>query len=172
MYKINKDWSQMTDIEQRKTLAQDAILHTRSQFFVIEEGKYCYIHPNINQNNLKESLKQVKSCQVCAMGGLMASMIIKNNEFKGEWNSLDIVYKLKNIFSEEHLRLIEAAFEKSLIDHTLVDLYNEESKQNEEIVNIAISFGRNYIKSSEERFIAIMENIINDENGKFLSYKF
>lgn len=106
------------------------------------------------------------------MGGLMASMIIKNNKFKGEWNSLDIVYKLKNIFSEEHLRLIEAAFEKSLIDHTLVDLYNEESKQNEEIVNIAISFGRNYIKSSEERFIAIMENIINDENGKFLSYKF
>lgn len=158
MYKINKDWSEMTDIEQRKTLAQDVIDQVKAGWVIPQAGYYCLL--KVDTKGLQANLQTKESCEVCAMGSLMVASIIKTNEYEGLWNDYDIEDRLSDIFSKGHLRMIEAAFEKD--DILFLETIEIES---------AVDFGYNYA-NKEERLIAIMENIINDENGKFLSCEF
>jgi len=169
-YRVDKPWSKMTAVEKRKTLAQDTILHILDGAIKPTRGDYCQLDSNkVDTDNLQEYLKQKGACNVCAMGGLMASSIIKTNKFYGSWSEDDIEKRLKGVYSRGHLRLIETAFEGWVVSghDQLQDGYGK----NLPITKEAIKF-RKGLGSSKPRLIAIMENIIADPNGKFLGCKF
>lgn len=167
MYKIDKSWSKMTKIEKRKTLAQDVILHIKSKYIIPQLKYYCDIDDNIvNLDNLQEDLQKKNACNVCAMGSLMVASIIKTNKFDNYWDDYQIIDRLKGVFSEAHLRLIETAFEKKIIDK---DLLTDNYREPISIAQEAIKFGKKYLINN--RIIAIMKNIISDKKGKFLSNK-
>jgi len=171
MYIVNKTWSKMTKVEKRKTLAQDVISQIKAQWIKPEQGFYCSLSASVDEANLQKDLQQKGACKVCAMGSLMVASIIKTNKFYNNWwDDEDIEDRLNNVFSVPHLRLIETAFEGRVYSY-LPELINKDRTDLSDIVKKAIKFGEKY-KIDKNRLIAIMNNIINDENGKFLSCKF
>lgn len=166
-----KTWSKMTVVEKRKAIAADVIANIKNQILVITKADYCTL--NISANSRKEFQQQLKtkrSCKVCAMGALMASDIINRNNalFLAGWDGDDVVSRLKNIFSEHQLRLIETAFEKSVIE-SLSTLYDDETDDITDLARNAIKFGSKYT-DNKNRLVAIMNNIIADPKGLFNPY--
>lgn len=173
MYRVDKIWSKMTIVEKRKTLAQDVINQVDLGWIIPARGVYCNVSIKAHiKNDLQKGLQQKNSCNVCAMGALMASSIIKTNNFNTSWCSTDIIYRLNSIFSKSHLRLIEAAFEKDLIHKSGTKGLVDNNGNYTDIVKKAIILGKQQYKSNKSRLKAIMKNIIQDEKGKFLGFKY
>jgi hypothetical protein len=112
------------------------------------------------------------------LGGIMASCIVFKNNFtqdKLDGSAIDFPHKiftediedevpadklkLDSIFTKKQLLLIEAAFEQGSGG---LDNYYDKS---DTLHHKAVSFGYQY-RFSEERFVAIMQNII-ENKGTF-----
>ncbi len=123
-------------------------------------------------------------CEACAMGMLMCGLIFEeNNATVGDHiGATTIIKRMGGIFSENELRLIEAAFETENILFCGTDLqptnYDDDpgydegsvlgefgSQENVDLCAAAIEFGQQY-DDPTKRLVAIINNVI--ENGTFV----
>lgn len=117
---------------------------------------------------------KIPSCKVCALGGLMVSCTLFNNQEKISdfetdfanmgsklWHGKRFKNGLSRVFSPSQLNMIEAAFERGYgyFDSCLTIL-------SEEVFTTCAAFGRKY-PSDSKRLVAIMKNIIANK-GTFI----
>lgn len=173
--KLNEKFKKATKAQKRVMIAKDVLAQIKTKRYVAESG--CWVQPNIKaayEKNLKDedsvqelfAKKKIKSCNVCALGGLFMSCINLNNnttieDLKKEFYIGDFVYDdskisngLNRIFTQKQLILIESYFEGS--QGYFRDYLSCDEK--------AGTFLENY--SDDERLEMIMQNII-DNNGTF-----
>lgn len=156
------EWSKLSKIEKRKSIARDVIANIKKDILIISTGTYCSIESTadkeVNELSSKEFQAHVKKksmCEVCALGALFISDIIKRNEFSGDIERERITKRLNKYFTDEQLNLIENAFEQQ----DIIDM-------DEELGEKALLFAED-ISDDSERLIGIMQNIINDPKGLF-----
>ena len=173
--KLNEKFKKATKAQKRVMIAQDVLAQIKTKRYVAESG--CWVQPNIKaacEKNLKDedsvqelfAKKKIKSCNVCALGGLFMSCINLNNnttveDLKKEFYIGDFVYDdskisngLNRIFTQKQLILIETYFEGGEgyfrggnKTQTFLESYND-----------------------DERLEMIMQNII-DNDGTFVPKK-
>lgn len=181
--KKNEAFAKMTKMEKRIAIAKDVISQVRAKKLKASPGTYCYLNLNRKQKLDKKGRVELQtlmndgaiaSCDVCAIGGIFASKVSIGNNFKVKvsknWinekleiedesiEDDDMVKSLKGIYTERELRLIEYAFEGK-------DIYDIFDKKPDNFHDALKNFYKEY-KKSENRLIAIMENIIRNE-GEF-----
>ena len=155
-------------------IAKDVIALIAAKKIRVKKGTYGRFARQILHKHEGESVQKVLQeatkpiCNVCAMGAMFCAFIDKENEVKVKDYDLDyeaefgneyaITQKLAPYFSENQLRLIEAAFEGVVIRDLLTDDYDIYERA-------AIQFFNRY-KNPEARLVAIMENVIANK-GKF-----
>lgn len=138
-----------------------------------EAGRYFYVDDVTLIENITDDLQDCvdevqKHCKVCARGALVLSKArlfnevplmdyVKSNDTIRlfQYDTTDL---LKDVWDEEQLDLIEAAFEG---DPTLLA-----SDVDRDLIDEAVVFGGNY-DTRKDRLAAIMENII-ENNGVFV----
>ena len=170
--KLNEKFKKATKAQKRVMIAQDVLAQIKTKRYVAESG--CWVQPNIKaacEKNLKDedsvqelfAKKKIKSCNVCALGGLFMSCINLNNnttveDLKKEFYIGDFVYDdtkisngLNRIFTQKQLILIESYFEGSK------GYFKGDDEK-------TLPFLANY--NDDERLEMIMQNII-DNNGTF-----
>jgi len=170
--KLNEEFKKATKAQKRVMIAQDVLAQIKTKRYVAESG--CWVQPNIKaacEKNLKDedsvqelfAKKKIKSCNVCALGGLFMSCINLNNnttveDLKKEFYIGDFVYDdskisngLNRIFTQKQLILIESYFEGS---------QGYFKGDNEKTLLFLESY------NDDERLEMIMQNII-DNNGTF-----
>lgn len=177
---IKKPWSRLSKIEKRKEIAKDVIFNIKSKIILADTSSYCSLNIeggwDLSGKEFQQALGQKNSCNACAMGAMMASDIIKRNNFNdGSWNDTKIISRFHGLFSEFQLRLIETAFEMFVVcgvGNKLTDYLDAFDKQDNltDIAIKAIRFGRKY-NNENNRLIAIMNNIIDSKEGLFLDAK-
>ena len=159
----------MNKSEKRIAIAKDVIklikakkITVQTEHYFIARTKSSYIG-----KQLKEVLPKIKTCQVCALGGLFYSYVMKYNNYEiagsgiGSVNVRDGNMRrlLEDIFTLKQLTLIECAFEKADINHqcSLVDCTIT-------IMIKAIHYrGKNNLKTDKDALIHIMQNIIKNK---------
>ena len=175
--KLNEKFKKATKAQKRVMIAQDVLAQIKTKRYVAESG--CWVQPNINaacEKNLKDedsvqelfAKKKIKSCNVCALGGLFMSCTNFNNNtsfvelsdnlgdvlMEGE----EFSNKLNKIFSYKQLRSIESYFEN-----------NEGYFYNQREFDGIKAFCNAY-PSEKKRLKLIMENIV-ENNGTFVPEK-
>jgi hypothetical protein len=170
--KLNEEFKKATKAQKRVMIAKDVLAQIKAKRYFAESG--CWVQPNIKaacEKNLKDedsvqelfAKKKIKSCNVCALGGLFMSCINLNNnttveDLKKEFYIGDFVYDdskisngLNRIFTQKQLMLIETYFEGS---------QGYFKGDNEKTLVFLESY------DDDERLEMIMQNII-DNNGTF-----
>lgn len=180
----NKAFKSMSKADKRVTIAKDVIAQLKAKKFVAK-ASHGYFNSakvdkkidNSNVNDHFELQDVIKdrgvTCKVCGIGSLFACEVLRNDNFKIQkdysWQSdatsfIDdetIAKRLVGIFDRGQLDLIEAAFEKRIVN----DKTNTLEDWNEDPTNLgdkALNFGKRYHKDND-RMIAIMENIIKNK---------
>jgi hypothetical protein len=128
-------------------LVTSGVMKASDGFYWDNETEDKYKYNDLSSKELCEGLNKIKTCTVCARGGLMISRIRLGNKYKStEIESNGINYKSRELyslidgFSESDLYVIERAYE-----------YNK--------------FNHPYMNNTEEKLANIMCNIL--VNGKF-----
>ena len=152
--KRNKEFKKLSKAKKRVAIAEDVIDQIRLKKFEVQSGSWIdVITANPWDARLLEEMKdeslQAKAlsnevkCRGCALGGLMLSSTLYNNEATiRDMNSVDVGSLiqeeedlpggLNSFFSKEQLQLIENAFERGrggfrhLMDDEAVDFYYED----------------------------------------------
>lgn len=154
--------------KKRVIIAKDVIMRLKTENLVAETGILVgLVSDNATfENSLKNFLNaDIESCEVCAKGALFCSLIGRINKFSikdinsesGNDESNKIHKELKKYFSIEQLDLIEIAFEGDSYLGTQLD---------DDIIDAAQDFYYEYEDDSNNRLIAICENIIKNK-GEF-----
>lgn len=167
----NAKFRKLKAAEKRVAIAEDALAQIQIKIFTPSCG-YMRVHTtslgdkNLNlgktEFNVAVAAKEVR-CNGCAKGALLLSTVnfIDNcSVYDADTISgADIPEKLKGIFSEKQLHLIETAYEKTVINSIAsgYGLCPLEEK--------AIKFGAQF-KTQKKRLIAILDNII-ENKGTF-----
>lgn len=177
----NKLFRAANDAEKRVLIAKDILSMMKSKKIVAATGKWVHIDENLEyEASLQTCLLDNKlTCQCCALGSIMVSLVAFKNNITGEdyyHDYLDYIgihqgkkdkLGIKTLFGEEQLQLIEVAYEQG----SGCFAYNNRekiipSKLNIEEYNQAARFGKNK-DDNKKRLIEIMQNII-DNNGTFV----
>jgi len=178
----NKEFKKSTKPQQRVLVAQDVLAQIKAKRYVAEPGEWAYPFyseamralPASNESAQKLFANQsIKTCHVCALGGLFMSCTNLNNnttftELEDALclgHSLDGGEKLSNglnrIFTKKQLILIESYFE------------NEEGFFRSEIATKMtdhINLFNNKYPNPQTRLKEIMNNIV-ENNGTFVPSK-
>lgn len=178
----NKLFANASIREKRVLIARDVLSQITNQHFVPRRGRF--ISPSKNKyggfsarrgENLREAvLKSDLVCDCCALGSLMLSCTLFNNNIPIEDQfTYDLGYTLdrkeeipnsfNKYFSLTQLVLIENAFELGngfwCIDSGNLSTGDKIRKKNKKEVIKAIAFG-NKFPDVKDRLVAIMYNII------------
>lgn len=189
--KIDKPFSKLSKTEQRVAIAKDALKWLRSPNIKAKTGTYVEIIKGLEKlqigDQLDEKLPEIK-CAVCAKGALFIAHVdmFDNCMIKGEPKSLwsgarkpyrfefsdeeTISERLSKHFSQLQLDMIEAAFEKKIVEDHTGNLKSDKFDHNydnipTEVGKACIKFGRKY-RSDKNRLEAILKNIIKNK-GEF-----
>lgn len=174
----NAKFKKMTNAEKRVVIAKDCIKRIRFEQIIPDKGVLidrgtCSLEGSISETvNYNEDFY----CDGCAKGGLFISYIGRVNDFNfqeignyGHEHDSNPMQKLLEIFSEDQLSLIEAAFE----DGQVINYYANGNK-----IDVGIGFDTHTLmmeraedfshgfEYAEYRLIAICENII-ENKGTF-----
>lgn len=180
---LNKEFESASPEKKRVMIAQDVIRFLDQERILAYPGTYFNVPElsfgamrKINKEiELCEVLREVKECELCAIGGMFYSAVMNHNNLKVSdvysierlylgisdgifISGLKLVDYLEKFFSRKMLRLIETAFEGDVVEDVFSDSDVPE-------VLAAIAFYNRY-DDPKEIMIAIMENIINN-NGEF-----
>ncbi len=152
------DFQTLSKAEQRVAIAEDVIKALRIGKMIASKGGYFIVQGTRISNNVNEML-QDGSCEVCAVGALFASEIMKTNEIVAY--GTQVKSRLVKYFTRDQIQLIEAAFEE---DYT----YCSNKTSVEESIK-ASNFCRNKLKyyNTRDSMIVIMKNII-ENKGTFI----
>ena len=129
----------------------------------VETGMYLYVSfENDGCKDARSFLKRkenLKGCAACALGCYMIAWVRRFNKEKvmnmDGMSRKSIVDRLKSVFSNHQMDLIEAAFERTC-ENDFIAL------DRDDVAEAALSFGHRF-PDDRDRLRAIMENIV--ENG-------
>jgi len=182
--KSNAVFNKMTPAQKRVAIAKDVLSQIRSkkitpkhleyyQNKAAERKKLCSAIKSAEPNSeLRDVLKKVPSCNVCARGAIFVSAIKLFNNFA--------VKKLGNVdedfpidtdsifsiggryFSKKQALLIEVAFEGRI---DVLD-YDERDALSNDQYDAAVDFYKSF-KNAKDRMVGIMKNIIKNK-GEFV----
>ncbi|RJQ25713.1 hypothetical protein C4577_04945 [Candidatus Parcubacteria bacterium] len=176
------------------TLAKDVLLHL-DKYRTVGFSGYCSgdipddLNSKLNWNAQRFIAKIEKNCGVCALGSMFLSYIRKLDDVKVKDLTLQynhhskpifrverkgvLDFKLREIFSEKQLLMIESAFERRSMCSNAPDNYDNSDWSKgfgyDRVPNYiaeAINFGREFVEA-KDRLQAIMQNIIAN-NGEFV----
>lgn len=162
----------------RVAVAQDVLKLLKAKKVKARTGSYLGISTSDYEatskcKDLRGVLRKIKSCEACALGSMLVSVVRKDNDFpmtgdtfcdwlSGGGKILDdeerMRKRLGELFSPEQLALIECAFERR-------DQFATDDSVPSEIGD-AVDFGHGY-DTATDRLKAIMQNII-DNKGQFV----
>jgi hypothetical protein len=168
--------------QKRVAIAQDVIEQLRAKRFVAAKKVYLRINQidilatRGNSNNLQAfltglSMPEKDDCKACAVGGTFLSICRLDSEYENpiKEEPEHVIKKMKlflaKYFSLRQIGLIESAFETSA--HNFNHEVNISESAPKHLLEAAENFGLRYEYDSEQRLIAIMQNII-DNNGCFI----
>lgn len=148
-----------TKPELRVEIAKDVLKHIEAGKILAKHGRFW--KPKITgqfcNKPLRETMERVKKCEVCAVGSIFYSYVMRHNKYVIDgWGIKSIsdmdVLNTATMFTRVQLRLIETAFEKN--DYSWGDLSVAQA-------NKAISYrDSSNLQNDEETLIHIMKNII------------
>lgn len=168
--KRNKAFNNASAEEKRVLIAKDVLKQVGKGRIVPTSGSWVYIpdtfvaeDASFQEEFLKESKSDIKTCECCALG----SMVVSCTLFKNDASIDDVedgaspggkVFNknLKPFFSKYQLKLIEIAFETGYGYYTPMT----------DTEFAAERFGHKF-KEDDKRLIAIMKNIIKNK-GTFI----
>lgn len=166
--------TKMTNTEKRVLIAKDVIKLIKAKKIVVESGKYFKLNSRYEYvgKQLNKVLPKIKKCEVCALGGLFYSYVMKYNNYEIDENGINYIGKicnsgyemrdlLKSIFSEKQLYLIECAFEESDINENC-----ESAEYSYETIERAVEYKEKHElddDSYDKLLIHIMKNIIKNK---------
>lgn len=178
--KQNKKFEQATPAQKRVMIAEEVIAQVKANRIISDRGVWLNIDfkdgGNINPTESIQNLfknNQVKECRCCALGAMMVSCTILNNkelyqdlcfhfEHLGHWVD-EYKEKLPNgfnkFFTRKQLIMIECAFEGFMSYFRSEDLINP-------LTHNEIKKTKDFFEEhpeTEERLLAIMENIIKNK---------
>lgn len=186
----NERFAKATKPQQRAMIAQDVVERIHAGQFSATPG--CYIDSvslgqhgrerfvtglaGVGGKQFQDFLLKGEACQVCGLGGLMASAVVFRNKatVQDVFNQCkDVRLRLKNpkralpgginrIFSYEQLAMIETAFE--IGRHGTMDEYY--SKLGSKVYHKAQAFGERQA-DPDPRLLEIMSNIVKNK-GTFV----
>lgn len=154
----------------RVAIAKDVLARLDQMF--IQTGRYIAVVNNRFRVSPGQELQPIvdqleANCRVCALGGMLLSFIrlfdkIKSDDIESNLfncaTPTEVYEPLSEVFEDEQLVLIEAAFEKR---DGLPSMYN----YTEGFLRPAVKFGYQY-DDPKDRLKAIMENIV-ENDGEF-----
>lgn len=172
----NEEFAGMSKVQKRIAIAKDVISQIRAKKFKATPGTYCELKTSQKKLKLSGSVElqtlleegAINKCNVCALGGIFMSKVSLGNKFNlnSRYDKIqthidddEMISNLRGIFSELELRTIEYAFEGGDINSSFL------GKPMHFHARLR-SYSKVY-KKSEDRLLAIMENIINNK-GKFV----
>lgn len=170
-------FKRMTKAEKRMAIAQDVIDSLKAKQLIAQNGVYLRLPTDVKDDDFRTALLKGQECVVCALGGLFTCAVKEMNKVTTENATQDFSQDemqtyLSSIFPKQQLRLIEAAFERSIAFPGFGERqYNYETDTWEYIgedgVNYgpAVKFGQKHDDDSK-RMIAIMQNIVRNK-GEF-----
>jgi hypothetical protein len=167
----NKTFDRLGTAGKRVAIAQDVLLQLATKKLRAETGEWGCPTTTRGLDILEEStgelqsiLTKVKSCNACALGGMLLAGVRLRNKFDCQsWMGLgfsDIADYLGDIFEHDQLVLIEAAFEKRRGEDEIEDF------QDEVDLEALAAWIAKAPKGAEPRMKKIMKNIIAN-NGTF-----
>jgi len=149
----NRRFNEMSPERKRVAIARDTIESLRLKKVVAKRGVYLDWTSMENGDKLPKNYK----CQACALGSMFVGLTtrVKDVSVKDANGGIraDITDGLSNYFDNEQLDLIEDAFETGYGCVADDDCSTQQK------------FGAQF-KTEDERLVAIMQNIINN-NGEF-----
>jgi len=178
----NKEFKKSTKPQQRVLVAQDVLAQIKAKRYLASPGTWAIPTYSVPDKNLKEedsvqklfAIKTIKTCNVCALGGLFMSCTNLNNNTTVtelgeacelgdslEYGDQKLSNGLNRIFTKNQLILIENYFENAdgyyapeatvtMTDH--INLFNEK------------------YPNPQDRLKEIMKNIV-ENNGTFVPSK-
>lgn len=170
-----KKFAELTPKNQKMQIVKDAIAQIKTKQIKASRGTYVELL-NFNTHtqaptSLQSLLSDGQKCECCAKGALFLSCVSSVNRVKtGEdFRDDDIKRRLKKWFTVLELDMIEAAFERSVVndDTGKLETYSGfwyEMYTPTNLGRACIAFGKRY-ESDKNRLIAILENIL--QNGEF-----
>jgi hypothetical protein len=177
----NDTFEQANPAVKRMMIAQDVLDRiTIKQLRPKTQHLINHILPNLNHNDsILDTLNKEKySCNVCAKGALFLSYVGRVNNFEwsmcdlGTWHGGAEMIKLREIFSEYQLSLIETAFEGRVYvyqDREGLPLFPENSEEEKEVNAAILLYGYDNSASvpdselANTRLVEICNNIIRNE---------
>lgn len=163
-----------SDAEKRVRIAEDCLIRIELGRLKPACGKIVKFVGTVPSysTSLKDEIAKGVSCYTCAKGALFMSYVGRTNQFKTGEISYNLndhnaseIQKLLEIFSERQLSLIEYAFEGK--QYVKEDSKGESINFDQETHDRVEIFFDRYEDNSEERMIAICDNIIINE-GMFI----
>lgn len=185
--KRNKTFANKTNAEKRVLIAKDVLTQIKHKKFIPSNGGFLsFANLDYKTTNLRESfltgrdlwedgLHEEATCHCCALGGMMMSCTLFNNNIDigqdreliddmGEEIRDNTLFPngLNTIFSKKQLAMIEIAFEKGsgsfYASNTPEITFTEQC--------LCANYGRNF-ETPKERLRAIMRNIVKNK-GEFI----
>ena len=166
---MEKTWDELTPAERRVAIATDAMQQAINHDIKLQHEAYFYIYDEDGSSQflLEEDARAIGRCGVCARGALLVSRIAKFNSVTHDQLNLTTrclatEHFLDGAFSLRDLERIECAYEMNSC-YATDDLHGIDG------IRSCVRFGVMH-KSSRDRFVAICQNII-DNNGDFCPQK-
>lgn len=168
-------------------IAKDVLFNLRTQKYSASPGQYCSISSNFEEADPKEGNHQSPTnmqkvmvhnsttCDVCAIGSLIASDIKLNNKFSRHYDleyidptdkdddGTTFISRLEKFFTRKELVLMEHTFE-CCPETSIVP--NHERYRTPEESDRAADLGRRY-SSDNDRLAYIMTNVVRNK-GQFI----
>jgi hypothetical protein len=154
----NRRFNKMSPEKKRVTIAKDTIAALKTNKVCATVRVYLGESARSNGDKLSNNVR----CQACALGSMFVGLTtrIKDLSVKVDSYRQQVVSPLAEYFSPIQLKVIESAFEGGMHYSDIYNLYGDN------YYDKAINYKYSYT-DSEERLIAIMENIIKN-NGEFI----
>lgn len=168
--KLRRPYDSLTDKGKRLRIARDVIAQVESMRIRPKQGTYISFTSvydgdgrRIEVKNWARPVKEAEACTACALGSMFVSRceLTKPLVTIGQADrtpSEDMAAALSDVFSEQQLGLIEAAFE--MCDNVRCEGVDSTT------LHRAWDFCED-LKDPKERLVAIMKNII-DHDGTFV----
>ena len=163
----NVEFEKLEPNQKRVAVAKDVLEMLAAKKIIPRRGVYmkiCNSYELVEPIEYKFGLHEILDqnvCQVCALGGLFAALVMNVNgvQYKNLFQSDDVFLKLYEIFDKDQLKLIEIVYEGWECD------LEDNDKETPESLKVR-DFHKDYWKS-EDRMVVIMKNII-ENDGTFV----
>lgn len=166
----NKRFARLGTAKQRVEIARDVMRAVDAGIIDPQQGSYLDIGRDYLDNTYDVTATGNVKCSACAIGSVFACVVAKTKSLLevGAASSDEMLKYLSRWFDAKQMRLMEAAFEGSLVEPYSPDgelIIDEDGDDDAELVDRAIAFNSRCVHG-KTKLRRIMENIIAND-GEF-----